>query len=332
MANCGVLDFAKGATIDEGKVVNSKFIDGEIVSSTLKDSHFTGNISFDEDTANQLPVNKEAVAAVFNSCGGLPLIPGTQVPTCDEMNLAIRLAVCEGCDGGGGTGGSGDTITAVTWNSSYTQLTIDTIYPDTSTKAWVVDFNTFISKIEAGGDTITSINWDASKTGLTIHTSLPDGSTKDWPVDFSQFVSAGGGDTITGTTWNATNSILTIHTLLPDGTTTKDWPIDFTQIISGGGGDTITGTSWSSDQTTLTIHTLLPDGTTVKDWDIDFSGMGISFGISPNDPDSTEDTSLPTKMYGVDRTALLGQPDVWIRILVGGAAYVVPAYPEKINA
>ena len=286
MANCGIIEFAKGVLIYASKIVNSTFIDGEIVSSTLKDSHFTGNISFDEDTAEKLPVNKEAVAAVFNSCGGLPLIPGTMVPTCEEMNMAIRLAVCEGCDGGG-IGEGGDTITAVTWNADYTKLTIATAFPDGSTKNWEVDFAEFISNIEAGGDTITGIDWDTSKTALTIHTSLPGGGTKDWGIDFTQFVSAGGGDTITGT-------------------------------------------SWSADNTTLTIHTLLPDGVTIKDWDVDFSGIGISFELSPLGPDQSQAPEIPTLMYGKNREAILGDPEVWIKIKIGDEVYLVPGFLERI--
>lgn len=288
MANCGVVEFAKGVVIDESKIINSKFIDGEIISSTLTDTHFTGSITFDPDTANQLPVNKDAVAAVFNSCGGLPLIPGTQIPTCEEMALAIRLAVCEGCEGGGGgTGvGGGDTITSVIWNTDYTQLTINTVYPDNSVGAWVIDFVPFIAKISAGGDTITGFDWDTSKTNLTIHTQLPDGSTYDWKVDFSQFVSAGGGDTITGTSWNASNTTLTIHTLLPDGVTVKDWPVDFSGI----------GISFE-------ISPFKPRASEASALPVKMYGQDA-------------------------REVLLGEPDVWIRIKIGADSYIVPGYVE----
>lgn len=331
MANCGVVEFAKGVTIDESKIINSKFIDGEIISSTLKDTHFTGNITFDEDTANQLPVNKEAVAAVFNSCNGLPLIPGTQVPTCEEMALAIRLAVCEGCDGGGGGTviGGGDTITGTSWDTTNTKLTIHTSLPDGSTKDWVIDFSAFTGGT-GSGDTITDFYFSDDFKKILIDVEYPNGSTFTWALDLIYFIAMlkeDNGDTITDVYWDATKTKLTIATELPDESI-KNWEVDFSQFVSAGGGDTITGTSWNAAKTILTIHTLLPDGVTTGAWPIDFTGMGMNFEISPYVPEHTDDPEIPTKMYGVDREVLLGKPDVWIRIKIEDATYIVPGYRE----
>lgn len=122
----------------------------------------------------------EKIAAIFTDCEGNPRSPGVSIPSCAEMDAAIRLAVCEGCGGGGGGGeGFGDIITSVAWTTTArTTLRISVRYADSTTNRFDVDFSNFLGGFEISDtppDTSEQIAIPTSRYGLgNILLTVPD--------------------------------------------------------------------------------------------------------------------------------------------------------------
>jgi hypothetical protein len=107
--------------------------------------------TWDEFLANlAAATTPAAIAAVFETSTGVPMSPGTRLMNAAEIQAAIELAVCLGCGGGGG--GSGRSIKSVTWNGTKTTLTI-TDTDGTTDIEWPVDFTAFAKAFALAGST-----------------------------------------------------------------------------------------------------------------------------------------------------------------------------------
>ena len=93
----------------------------------------------------------------------------------------------------------------------------------------------------------------------------------------------------------------------------------------------IKGIEEADGRVTITQHTVIG---TVEKYKEEFtfgvggSGAKLDFAAAPN-VHTTDDTDLPTKLYGKARAAMLAAPDGWALVTMNGKQYAIPAYEVK---
>lgn len=96
-------------------------------------------------------------------------------------------------------------------------------------------------------------------------------------------------------------------------------------LATGGGADNyVDGATLSGNNLVISRTGTLPD--IVVDLSALGGGGGVTMNLSTTMPADNTGTDLPTTIYGTDRTRLLGKPNAWGEVTVGGTNYLVPLF------
>ena len=116
--------------------------------------------------------DKDVMASVFQDCEGVPRAPGVRIPSCQDMNDAISLAMSQLP--------ALDVISGVSYDPETHILTITTqLSPEGGQQKWEVHLDSLGGQVVADGVTITGtgVTGDPLKVKVSEATDAPEAST-----------------------------------------------------------------------------------------------------------------------------------------------------------
>lgn len=154
----GVLNAVQvsGGTVDQSvgnantftgtTLIGPTTVTGQIPLDTEALTHLCAQLSPCVNAAIDAATDVNLIAGVFQDCAGAPRAPGVRLPSCEDMNLAIELAIANMP--------ALDVISGFSYNRDTHELTLTTRLDDGTTQTWVINLDTLGGQVVPDNVTI----------------------------------------------------------------------------------------------------------------------------------------------------------------------------------
>lgn len=163
----GVIDQSGGSsnTFTSTTLVGPTTVTGQIPLDTEALTHLCAQLSPCVNAAIDAATDVSLIASVFQDCSGAPRAPGVRLPSCEDMNLAIELAIANLPALDVISGFSYDPVTHV--------LTLTTRLDDGTTQTWTINLDTLGGQVVPDNITIAG----DGTTSAPLHVILTETTT-----------------------------------------------------------------------------------------------------------------------------------------------------------
>jgi hypothetical protein len=146
--NGGVIQNSTGAgnNLGDTTLSGTTTITGQVPLDTEALAHLCAQLQPCISAAIDAATDINLIAGVFQDCAGAPRAPGVRIPSCEEMNSAIALAMAQLP--------ALDVISSVTYTPDTHTLTVTTTLDDGTTQEWQIDLSSLGGQVLADGVTI----------------------------------------------------------------------------------------------------------------------------------------------------------------------------------
>jgi hypothetical protein len=305
MSGCGSPKYLDGGTFENSRIVNPEILGGSASGLELTNPTLAGAVGFGPGTLDSLADMLRPLMdiPVYNDTLGNPLASGVRLASSDELAAATApekvAATFRDC---GGTDLVPDAKLATCENLE--TYVAEHVNPDA-----------ILSNLKSGGG-----------LGLVSGTRVPTYDEMTAAVALATepskvaatFKNDEGNPLSPGTQLLGKEQVETLIRLAVcegcgDGSD------------SGTGGMAVTAFQFDANRTTLTLTE--SDGKSTVSWPVDFTAYAKQPTLAVTVPTTTQNPVIPETMFG-SRSVVLGGPEYFVTMRVGGLRLLVPAYVD----